>query len=145
MTAIMDYWPIIASLAAFVALVIVKVEQYRKLDADAQAEAKKTAETNLRKAVSDWLLKAVIDAETELGTGTGKLKIRSVYERAIEIFGPTVYQVITLEQLDAMAQYPLEEMRHLLETNGAIADYVAPKASVDAIGFEIPSEEEYDE
>lgn len=112
-----EWMPLIVSAAAFVAIVLYRYDQYRKMNKAEQEAAKKKAEENLRRAISDWLLKAVTDAEIALGSGTGKLKIRQVYERAVEVFGPAVYQVITLSQLDAMVQAPLEEMRKMLKSN----------------------------
>lgn len=121
---LIDNWTLIASLLAAIALASLKVRNYLRLSAEEQEKAEEAAKARLTQAVADWLLRAVTEAEKELGGGTGKLKIRAVYERAIEVFGPELTQVLTLEQLDALAQKPLDEMRKLLESNGAAAHYV---------------------
>lgn len=121
---LMDNWTLLASLIAAVALAGIKVKNYLAMTAEEQEKAKKEARDRLVRAVSDWLLNAVIEAERDLGSGTGKLKIRAVYERALKVFGPELAQIITLEQLDELAQKPLEEMRKLLESNCNVSRYV---------------------
>lgn len=121
---LIDNWTLLASLLAAAALAVIKVQKYLKLSETDKAKAEEAAKAKLTNAVSDWLLRAVTEAERELGGGTGKLKIRAVYERALEVFGPELAQIITLEQLDAMAQTPLEEMRKMLEANSSAAEYV---------------------
>lgn len=145
MKTIIEHWDALVYISCVIALVIYKLQQWRNLDQSAKDEAIAEAADSIRQAVKDWLLRAVIEAEAEFGSETGKLKIRYVYERMIEIFGEVAAQYISLEELDAMAQLPLAEMRRLLESNGAIADYVAPKNSVNAIGFEVYDPEEYEE
>lgn len=121
---LIDNWTLLASIIAAAVLASIKVVKYTKMSAEEKAAAEREARDKLIRAVSDWLLRAVSEAEKELGGGTGKLKIRAVYERAIEVFGPQIVNVITLEQLDEMAQKPLSEMRKMLESNSDAAKYV---------------------
>lgn len=120
---LVDNWTLLASVIAAFMLAAVKVRRYLQLSAEAQAKAREQAKDKLIRAVSDWLLYAVTEAERTLGDGTGKIKIREVYDRALARF-PELTYVITLEQLDELAQHPLEEMRKLLESNEAISAYV---------------------
>ena len=54
--------------------------------------------------------------EKEFGSGTGKIKLRYVYDMFIVRF-PWMAQVITFETFSGLVDKALEEMRVLLETN----------------------------
>lgn len=66
--------------------------------------------------VKEWLLYAVTMAEAELGNGTGKLKLRSVYDLFIAKF-PVMANVVSFETFSFWVDDALDEMRKLLETN----------------------------
>lgn len=119
-----DNWTLLASVFAALMLAAIKVREYLRLSAEAQAAAKKQAKDQLIESISGWLLYAITEAEREFGDGTGRLKIAEVYDKALERY-PGLGYIITLEQLDELAQHPLEEMRRLLESNKAIAAYVS--------------------
>lgn len=70
-----------------------------------------------------WLLLAVIEAEKEYGSKTGVLKLRYVYDMFIHAF-PILSKVIDFDDFSDMVDEALETMKHLLDTNSAIADYV---------------------
>lgn len=74
-----------------------------------------------------WLLYAVTMAEKELGSGTGVLKLRDAYGKAIEKF-PWIVGVITFEDFSEYVDDALEQMRHLLETNDKIKEIVERNA-----------------
>lgn len=101
--------------------------------------------TAILEAIKSNLLMAVTNAEEEWGSGTGRYKLQSVYQWALDTFGTIVAEIITQEQLDRLVQKPLEEMRKQLQSNPAVAERVAPKNSVAAIGFEIDTTDEYDD
>lgn len=71
----------------------------------------------------EWLLKAVIEAEKELGPKTGVLKLRYVYDLFLSKF-PLLSKFVSFEEFSDMVDEALETMKHLLDTNSAIADYV---------------------
>lgn len=73
--------------------------------------------------VKEWLLYAVTEAEKELGSGTGKLKLRKVYDMFLDKFGD-ISRLITFDMFSEMVDGALEEMRKLLETNKDINEYV---------------------
>lgn len=73
--------------------------------------------------VKEWLLWAVVLAEKELGSGTGQLKLRYVYDLFLERF-PSLVAVISFELFSQYVDEALEKMRHLLETNKEIDTYV---------------------
>lgn len=74
--------------------------------------------------VKEWLLYAVIMAEKELGAGTGQLKLRYVYDMFVEKF-PALVSIISFELFSRLVDEALEKMRHLLEYNKDIEDYVS--------------------
>jgi hypothetical protein len=73
--------------------------------------------------VKEWLLYAVTMAEKELGGGTGKLKLRYVYDLFLTKFS-WLAKVITFEQFSALVDEALEEMKRLLESNNAVKEIV---------------------
>ena len=70
-----------------------------------------------------WLLLAVLEAEKEFGSRTGQVKLRYVYKLFLSTF-PLLSKVITFEQFSSMVDEVLEEMKHLIDTNIAVSDYV---------------------
>lgn len=81
-------------------------------------------EKNKRIAVvKEWLLLAVVEAEKFLGEGTGKLKLRYVYDMFIDKF-KVMALIITFEQFSLLVDEALEEMREILSNNQKIKEYV---------------------
>lgn len=73
--------------------------------------------------IRGWLLQAVIWAEATYGSGTGRLKLSEVYALFCEQL-PWIAQVISFETFSQYVDDALEEMRQLLSSNAAIADFV---------------------
>lgn len=73
--------------------------------------------------VKEWLLYATTLAEKELGGGTGKLKLRSVYDMFVIKF-PWLVRVISFDYFSELVDEALVEMRNLLDTNENVKDYV---------------------
>ena len=73
--------------------------------------------------IKEWLLFAVIQAEKELGSGTGAIKLRYTYNMFVEKF-PNMVDMISFALFSNMVDEVLEQMRHLLDTNLDIAMYV---------------------
>lgn len=71
----------------------------------------------------EWLLYAVIEAERNFGPKTGHIKLRYVYSYFIKKF-PILSKFISFNTFSKMVDDVLEEMRHLIETNGAVSDYI---------------------
>lgn len=74
--------------------------------------------------VREWLLYAVTKAEKELGAGTGKIKLRYVYDMFVARFD-WLAKVITFDMFSMMVDDALEQMRTMLETNEAAQKFVA--------------------
>ena len=75
MKFLVENWYIILALLAVLEGVIYAVYRFLKLPGKAQVEK-----------VREWLLWAVTNAEKELGGGTGKLKLRQVYDLFVQRF-----------------------------------------------------------
>lgn len=73
--------------------------------------------------VKNWLLWAVCQAETELGSGTGKLKLATVYSMFIERF-PNFSKIMPYSLFSKLVDEALEIMREWLESNKAIATVI---------------------
>lgn len=71
----------------------------------------------------EWLLRAVIEAEKELGPKTGVLKLRYVYDLFLSKF-PLLSKFVSFDEFGDMVDEALEKMKHLLDTNASIATYV---------------------
>ena len=73
--------------------------------------------------VREWLLYAVTMAEKELGSGTGKLKLRYVYDLFLTKF-PWLARFVTFEMFSELVDKALEEMRPMLEQNEKVSELV---------------------
>ena len=107
MNWILNNWYILLAVAAILGAAGIAVYRFLWLP----------RETQLAK-VREWLLWAVTRAEKELGGGTGKLKLRQVYDLFVVRF-PWLVRVVSFE-LFWMVDDALEEMRRMLQTNTAV-------------------------
>ena len=74
-------------------------------------------------AIKKWLLFAVMEAERQMGGGTGQLKLRSVYDMFVGKF-PAAAMVISFDTFSSWVDAALEEMREMLEQNQDVQRYV---------------------
>ena len=75
------------------------------------------------KSIKEWLLLSCLEAEKLLGSKTGKIKLRYVYDLFVARFKFMSY-IISFEQFSLLVDEALEEMRGLIETNTAIENLV---------------------
>ena len=68
------------------------------------------------KKVKEWLLYAVIEAEKKLGSGTGPVKLRSVYDMFITKF-PKLSVFISFNTFSEWVDVALDYMEELLADN----------------------------
>lgn len=108
MEFIINNWYII--LAVLAALAVAGVAVYRYFNLPSEAQLAK---------VREWLLWAATEAEKELGGGTGKLKLRQVYDLFVTRF-PWLAQIVPFELFSNMVDDALEEMREMLKNNKAV-------------------------
>ena len=76
-----------------------------------------------KERAKEWLLGAVTEAEKELGSKTGKLKLRFVYDLFIAKF-PIFSKLISFQGFSDMVDDVLVEMRKIINTNTAVFNYV---------------------
>ena len=88
------------------------------------------SETQLTK-VREWLLWAVTGAEKELGSGTGRLKLRQVYDLFVTRFS-WLARIISFDLFSGMVDDALEEMREMLKNNKAVKELVEGGSADDA-------------
>lgn len=110
---LLDYWYVILGVAAVAIAGGVAVYRFVGIPTEKQLEK-----------VGEWLLYAVTVAEKELGAGTGKLKLRYVYDWFLQVF-PWLARIIDFETFADMVDEALEEMKQMLDVNDAVAAYVA--------------------
>lgn len=119
MKFLIDNWYIILAALAVLAAAGIAAYRYFKLPSEEQLEK-----------VRQWLLKAVTEAERELGGGTGQLKLRTVYDAFLTKF-PWLAPVISFSRFSQLVDEALEEMRKMLEKNKAVQAYVSGEAGAD--------------
>ena len=76
--------------------------------------------------IKEWLKFAVVDAEKELGSGTGQLKLRMVYNMAVKQF-PFIVQLIPFDIFSGWVDEALDWMRCQLTENEAAQSYIESK------------------
>ena len=116
MNKILEYlvnnWYLIVAALSIVACAVIAVLDFFKKPTEEQL-----------KAVREWLLFGVVAAEKALGSGTGKLKLRYVYDMFLEKF-PVIAQVLSFDKFSELVDSALEEMKALLSTNENVKAYV---------------------
>lgn len=73
--------------------------------------------------VEEWLLLAVVEAEKQLGGGTGQIKLRFVYDMFISKF-KFLSMLISFEHFSLMVDDALDQMREMLLTNQQLKEYI---------------------
>ena len=109
---IIDNWSLLVVVGATAVGIFMYVRKFTSMPTEQQVEQ-----------VKAWLLFAVIEAEKELGSGTGTLKLRYVYDSFLSTF-PALVNVISFEIFSKYVDEVLVDMRHLLDTNLNIKAYV---------------------
>lgn len=122
MDFIVENWYVIVALLAAVAVAAVLAVRFFKMPT-----AKQLA------TVKEWLLYATTLAEKELGGGTGKLKLRYVYDMFVTKF-PWVAKVLSFDSFSDMVDESLGSMNDLLSKNAAVQLFVNGPAEPDDDG-----------
>ena len=113
MNFIINNWYIILALAAVLGMAAWYVYRYFNLPSEAQLAK-----------VREWLLWAVTEAEKELGGGTGKLKLRQVYDLFVTRF-PWLARIVPFDLFSSLVDDALEDMRDMLKSNQAVKAHVS--------------------
>ena len=120
MEFIINNWYIILALAALLGVAVWYIYRYFHLPSEAQLAK-----------VREWLLWAVTEAERELGGGTGKLKLRQVYDLFVTRF-PWLARIVPFDLFSSLVDDALEDMREMLNTNKAVEALVKGGGTIDA-------------
>lgn len=115
---IINNWPVIVAGIAVIGAAITAAVRFIGLPTEKQLAK-----------VKEWLLYAVTNAESELGGGTGKLKLRMVYDLFVQRF-PWLVRLVSFEMFSGLVDEALDQMRDMLENNDnvkRIVDGEAPK------------------
>lgn len=78
------------------------------------------------KNAKEWLLFAVIEAEKQLGSDTGVIKLRVVYDQFLEKF-PVLRMWVSFDLFSKMVDEALNKMQILAESKGTINEYIQSK------------------
>lgn len=78
-------------------------------------------------AVKEWLVYAVALAEKELGSGTGALKLREVYDQFLTKFPSYITKAISFATFSKLVDEALVTFKNMLKTNEAVKNYVEGK------------------
>lgn len=112
MDFLIEHWFVIFAVIALGIGIVIAIVKFIKSGNAAQL-------ANLK----EWLLYATIEAEKALGSGTGKLKLRTVYDMFLAKF-PWLAKIITFDRFSELVDDALENMNDLLATNSAVQSYV---------------------
>lgn len=75
------------------------------------------------RAIKECLLNWVVQAEAELGSGTGKVKLSDVYGQFCKSF-PIIKTAVSFETFSDWVDEVLDQMREMLQTNPNLRDVV---------------------
>lgn len=103
-----EYWFLIVAAIAFVSVVAIKAYKWFKKPNSEQI-----------RQVKEWLLFAVAKAEENLGSGTGELKLRYVYDMFVAKF-PAIAIFINFEDFSIMVEEALQKFEELIQINPSI-------------------------
>ena len=112
MSFIINYWYVILIILAAISVGGYMIYNFVKMPSNEQL-----------KKVKEWLLYAVTEAEKELGSGTGQIKLRYVYDMFIAKF-PYLAKVVSFEAFSNLVDEVLEDFRGMLKTNKQLDLYV---------------------
>ena len=79
----------------------------------------KTSHKEQLDVIRNWLIWGVAQAEKELGSGTGELKIREVYNLFVQTF-PQAAKWVTYNQFENLVDEALVDLKKILENNDLI-------------------------
>lgn len=105
MRAIVDNWALLLAAVAIIGWGISGIYSFVNLPTASQIVK-----------VSEWCVWIVTQAEIELGSGTGKLKMRWVYDKFLVTF-PWLAKVITFDMFQSIVEQALEEAKLIWRTN----------------------------
>lgn len=112
LTFLNQNWFLLVVIISVIVIAVRVTKKFSELPSDEQM-----------KKVKEWLLWAVVATEKELGSGTGVVKLRYCYDLFIKQF-PSLVTIISWDLFSQLVDEALTQMKHLLETNNDIKNYV---------------------
>lgn len=109
---VMENWTLIIMLLALAISVGVAIVKFLNLPSEKQID-------KIKKCLLGW----VIDAERDLGGGTGKVKLSTVYGMFVTAF-PFIKNFVTFETFSDWVDEALDTMRAMLESNKSLKQIV---------------------
>ena len=103
---------VIIGILSVIAVISYSIYRFIKLEKAKQLEI-----------IMEWLTYAVMRAEKELGSGTGQLKLRYVYDLFLNKF-KFLAKIITFKQFSYLVDEALDVMRTMITNNKQIQDYI---------------------
>jgi len=119
MEFIANNWYIIIAAVAAIAVLIWLICKFFKLPRESQIQK-----------IKEWLLFAVTEAEKELGSGTGQLKLRYVYDMFVTKF-PYLVKFVSFEMFSNLVDEVLDKFKEMFKTNKAVQQYVESNNAVE--------------
>lgn len=116
---LMTNWQWIAGIIIIITAAIITLIKFDKKTRDEQIHQ-----------VKEWLLYAVMEAEKELGSGTGALKLRFVYDMFITKF-PLLVALIPFSTFSSFVDEALDKFKKLLATTPELQAYVANQGALE--------------
>lgn len=108
----MDNIAVVIGIVTMIAVAVYAVYYFLNLEKSKQLEI-----------VQEWLLLAVVQAEKELGGGTGQIKLRYVYDLFLSKFS-FLSKIITFNQFSSLVDMALMKMNDILQSNVQLKEYV---------------------
>ena len=109
---LMEYWWLAIVILAILVIAFMFLITYINLPKSKKA-----------RKVKEWLLFAVVQAEKELGSGTGQLKLRYVYNLALSKF-PIFIKLIPFELFSSFVDGALQQLENLIEDSEGVKKYI---------------------
>ncbi len=111
---LVENWFLVIALAAGLGMVIYAVYRFAGLPTEKQVSK-----------IKEWLIWACIEAEKELQSGTGQLKLRQVYDMfcAVPAFSSAA-KIISFETFSEWVKEALKTAKEMLSKNTKLAVYV---------------------
>lgn len=112
---IIEFWPVIVAFICGMATALAFAVKFSKEPTEKKVQM-----------IKEWMLYAVIQAEKELGGGTGQIKLRYVWDMFIKTF-PALAPLLSFDMFSKLVDQALVQMRHILDTNCDVLSYVENK------------------
>lgn len=109
-----NLFPIVAMIGA-IGLVIIEVYNFLTKPTENQIAS-----------LQEFLKAEVVKAEQALGSGTGELKLRQVYDAAVKAY-PWVGKFMTFERFSKLVDIALDWMKEQMENNIDISNLIKKK------------------